>query len=103
MNEYGRNKIEDKRNKRDFQLESGVTQVLRMGFMFTLPDVRRCWMSLDSADHTAGKSGSSCQQSMAETLARLALRRFQTPPVFGVFQAFSAFFSGTFRTLAASP
>ena len=64
-----------------------------MGFMFTLPDVRRCWMSPDSADHTAGKSGSSCQQSMAETLARLALRRFQTPPVFGVFQAFSAFFS----------
>ena len=27
------------------QLESRVTQVLRRGFMLTLPDVRRCWMS----------------------------------------------------------
>jgi len=44
----------DKRKKHHFQLESGVTQVLRTGSMLTLRDVRRCWMSPDSADHTPG-------------------------------------------------
>jgi hypothetical protein len=39
IDQFARERIRE--HKRDFQLESGVTQVLRRGFMLTLRDVPR--------------------------------------------------------------
>jgi zinc protease len=41
-----------------------VQRVARRGLMSTLPDVRRCWMSPDSADHTPGALSNPLTQGL---------------------------------------